>query len=165
MSPLLILNFRGMKSKEEIKRILDTIIEEQGVFLVNLTLSPENVIEVYIDSMTGVNVATCREVCKQLEAQLDRESEDFELTVSSAGIGSPFKVPQQYEKNLNKAVEVKLSNGEKIQGILKTYSEKGISLEQEEKRTIEGTKKKETVKVNRNIDFTEIKEVKDIIIF
>lgn len=165
MSPLLILNFRGMKSKEEIKRILDTIIEGQGVFLVNLTLSPENVIEVYIDSMTGVNVATCREVCKQLEAQLDRESEDFELTVSSAGIGSPFKVPQQYEKNLNKAVEVKLSNGEKIQGILKTYSEKGISLEQEEKRTIEGTKKKETVKVNRNIDFTEIKEVKDIIIF
>ena len=156
---------RGMKSKEEIKGMIERIAQEQNLFLVDLTVSPENKIEVFIDSLKGVNVGTCRTVCKELEALLDRESEDFDLTVSSAGIGYPFKVPQQYEKNLNNLVEVRLQNGNKLQGKLKAYSEKGIVLECEEKQSVEGKKKKETVRVEKNIDFIEIKEVKDIVIF
>jgi len=154
-----------MKSKEEIKRIIETLIEGKGLFLVDLTVSLENEIEVYIDSMTGVNVATCREICKQLEVQLDRENEDFDLTVSSAGIGYPFKVPQQYQKNLNKEIEVKLTNGNKIKGTLTAHTEEGITLRWEEKRAVEGKKKKEIVQVERTLAFSEIKEVKDIVIF
>ena len=104
-----------MKSKREIQEIIESILEEGDLFLVDLIVSSENTIEVYIDSLQGVNVGTCRQICKKLEAQLDRETEDFALTVSSAGIGYPFKVPKQYEKNLNKEVEVKLQTGGKIQ--------------------------------------------------
>ena len=159
-------NEEEYKQEEKKPKInIKNLFQEQNLFLVDLTVSPENKIEVFIDSLKGVNVGTCRTVCKELEALLDRESEDFDLTVSSAGIGYPFKVPQQYEKNLNNLVEVRLQNGNKLQGKLKAYSEKGIVLECEEKQSVEGKKKKETVRVEKNIDFIEIKEVKDIVIF
>lgn len=154
-----------MKSKREIQEVIESTLEGSELFLVDLIVSKEDSIEVYIDSLQGVNVETCRQVCKKLEAQLDRETEDFALTVSSAGIGYPFKVPKQYEKNLNKEVEVKLQTGKKIQGILKSYSDAGITLESKEKVAVEGKKKKNIVKIDKDIPFTEIKEVKDIVIF
>ena len=154
-----------MKSTREIKSIIESLLEGSELFLVDLIVSTENSIEVYIDSLTGVNVGKCREICKKLDAQLDRETEDFALTVSSAGIGYPFKVPKQYEKNLNKEVEVKLQTGEKLQGILKSYSDEDITLECEEKVAVEGKKKKSIVKIDKDIRLTDIKEVKDIVIF
>lgn len=154
-----------MKSTREIKSIIESLLEGSELFLVDLIVSTENSIEVYIDSLTGVNVGKCREICKKLDAQLDRETEDFCLTVSSAGIGYPFKVPKQYEKNLNKEVEVKLQTGEKLQGILKSYSDEGITLECEEKVAVEGKKKKSIVKIDKDIRLADIKEVKDIVIF
>ncbi len=154
-----------MKSTREIKEIIEPILEEKELFLVDLIVSADNSIEVYIDSLTGVNVGTCRQVCKELDEQLDRETEDFALTVSSAGIGYPFKVPKQYKKNLNKEVEVKLLTGGKLQGILKSYSDEGIVLECEEKVAVEGKKKKSVIKMDKDIRFTDIKEVKDIVIF
>lgn len=154
-----------MKSTREIKSIIESLLEGSELFLVDLIVSTENSIEVYIDSLTGVNVGKCREICKKLDAQLDRETEDFALTVSSAGIGYPFKVPKQYEKNLNKEVEVKLLTGGKLQGILKSYSDEGIVLECEEKVAVEGKKKKSVIKMDKDIRFTDIKEVKDIVIF
>ena len=145
-----------MKSTEEIKDIIETILQGTDLFLVDLKVSPDNSIEVYIDSLKGINVDSCVTLSKQL---------DFELTVSSAGIGYPFKVTQQYEKNLGNQVEVKLQNGGKLQGILKSHSNTGIVIECEEKVTVEGKKKKSIVKVEKEIHFTDIKEVKDIVVF
>ena len=154
-----------MKSTKEIKEIIKSILEGSELFLVDVSISADNSLEVYIDSLTGVNVGKCREVCKKLDAQLDRETQAFPITVASAGLGYPFKVAQQYEKNLNKEVEAKLLTGEKIQGILKSYSDEGIVLECEEKVAVEGKKKKSLVKIDKSIQFKDIKEVKDIVIF
>ena len=154
-----------MKSTEEIKDIIETILQGTDLFLVDLKVSPENSIEVYIDSLKGINVDSCVTLSKQLDAKLDRDVEDFELTVSSAGIGYPFKVIQQYEKNLGRQVEVKLQNGEKLQGTLKSYSNTGIVIECEEKIAVEGKKKKSIGKMEKEIHFTDIKEVKDIVVF
>ena len=106
-----------MKSTEEIKDIIETILQGTDLFLVDLKVSPDNSIEVYIDSLKGINVDSCVTLSKQLDAKLDRDTEDFELTVSSAGIGYPFKVTQQYEKKLGNQVEVKLQNGGNLQAI------------------------------------------------
>ena len=154
-----------MKSTEEIKDIIETMLQGTELFLVDLKVSLENSIEVYIDSLKGINVDSCVAISKQLDAQLDRDIEDYDLTVSSAGIGYPFKVPQQYEKNLGNQVEVKLQNGEKLQGILKSHSEAGIVMECEETVAVKGKKKKSIVKVEKEIHFTDIKEVKDIVVF
>mgnify|MGYP003223399319 CR=1 FL=1 len=150
-----------MKSTEEIKDIIETILQGTDLFLVDLKVSPDN----SIDSLKGINVDSCVTLSKQLDAKLDRDTEDFELTVSSAGIGYPFKVTQQYEKNLGNQVEVKLQNGGKLQGTLKSHSITGIVIECEEKVAVEGKKKKSIVKVEKEIHFTDIKEVKDIVVF
>ena len=154
-----------MKSVAEIKEIMDTILQGTDLFLVDLSVAADNSIEVEIDAPKGVNVDTCREVSRKLEERLDRETEDFALTVCSAGIGYPFKVPQQYEKNIGNTVEVKLANGQKLEGTLKAHTENGITVEVEEIVAAEGKWKKTTVKTEKDIQFSEIKEVKDIVTF
>ena len=154
-----------MKSVAEIKEIMDTILQGTDLFLVDLSVAADNSIEVEIDAPNGVNVDTCREVSRKLEERLDRETEDFALTVCSAGIGYPFKVPQQYEKNIGNTVEVKLANGQKLEGTLKAHTENGITVEVEEKVAADVKSKKTTVKTEKDIQFSEIKEVKDIVTF
>ncbi len=155
-----------MKSAAEIKQIIESIIRDSELFLVDVHVSADNIIEVEIDSMKGVNVETCRTLNKQIEEILDREVEDFSLTVYSAGIGYPFKVPQQYIKNIGNRVEVLLTNGQKTEGILKAYNENAIIIETQEKQKEEGKKnKKIIVTLEKEIPHTDIKEVKDIIIF
>ena len=150
---------------EEIKNITKTILEPRGLFLVDLKISKENVIEIFIDALNGVNIQTCIEVSREIETHMNREEEDFELTVSSAGIGYPFKVEQQYEKNLTKTVEVKLKEGGKQEGLLKAFDAQSVTIEYEEKKVVEGSKKKQLVKTEKIINREEIKEIKDVVKF
>ncbi|MEG2277186.1 MAG: ribosome assembly cofactor RimP [Odoribacter sp.] len=151
--------------KEEIELITTPILESKNLFLVDLKISKDNVIEICVDALTGVNIQTCIDVSRKIEEHLNREEEDFELTVSSAGIGYPFKVNGQFQKNLNKMVEVKLKDNSQLSGILKSFNDTHICLEQEVKQNIEGSKKKELVKIEKTIARIEIKEIKDTVKF
>lgn len=165
MSPLFcIIRSLNMK-KEEIELITTPILESKNLFLVDLKISKDNVIEICVDALTGVNIQTCIDVSRKIEEHLNREEEDFELTVSSAGIGYPFKVNGQFQKNLNKMVEVKLKDNSQLSGILKSFNDTHICLEQEVKQNIEGSKKKELVKIEKTIVRIEIKEIKDTVKF
>lgn len=150
---------------ENIQHIAEPILENLNLFLVELKVSKDNVIEILIDGLKGVNIQTCIEISREIEQHLNRDEEDFELTVSSAGIGYPFKVNGQYQKNLEKTVEVKLTDNTKLTGTLKTFSETNITLECEEKKAVEGKKKKETMKIQKDIARTDIREIKDIVKF
>ncbi len=154
-----------MKQAKEIENLLQPLLEETELFIVDITVSPKNVIEVFIDSVTGVDVSTCIRISKQLEELLNREEEDFELTVSSAGIGYPFKVEGQYRKNIGKEVEIKFTDNSKLQGILKQVGERELWIEYEEKVPVPGKKKKEIVKKEKAILRTDIKQIKDIVTF
>jgi ribosome maturation factor RimP len=153
-----------MRSYAEIKDLIAPILQENELFLVDLTISSNNVIEVYIDSMQGVSVRYCMTVSRALEAKLDRESEDFTLTVYSAGIGFPFKVPQQYEKNVGKEVDVKFSDGKKLRGVLLSYSGDSIKIGYEESVPVEGKKgKKEKISMEKEISLGDVKDVRDVV--
>ena len=135
---------------EEIKHLIEPVLTEHHLFLVELKISKDNVIEVFVDALEGVNIQTCIAVSREIESSLNRDEEDFELTVSSAGLGYPFKVEQQYQKNLGKSVEIKLNDHTKLN---------------EEKKIIEGSKRKQLVKTERTIVRNDIKEIKDIVKF
>lgn len=150
---------------EDIKTIADPILKSKSLFLVDLKISKDNVIELFVDAQNGVNIQTCIEVSREIEASLNREEEDFELTVSSAGIGYPFKVEGQFQKNLNKMVEVKLKDNTKLTGTLKAFDSQIITIEYEEKKTVEGSKKKQLVQTEKNISREDLKEIKDIVVF
>ena len=152
-----------MKSSVELREIIDPILRERDLFLVDLMVSTGNAIEVYIDSMQGVSVQECVMVSRALERKLDRGSEDFSLTVYSAGIGFPFKVPLQFEKNVGKGVEVKCSDGGRIEGTLVAYSEAGVTIAVEESIPAEKKGKKVKINVDKEIPFSCIKEVRDVV--
>lgn len=152
-----------MKTVEEIKTIIEGIIADSELFVVEIKVLKNNIIEIFIDAPKGVNIDTCSRISRQIEACLDREDEDFELTVSSAGIGYPFKVAGQYQKNIGNKVVVKTVDTPRTEGILKAYDGEKIMLECEEKRPVEGKKKKETVKVEKTILLSDIKEIKDVV--
>ena len=136
---------------EEIKHLIEPILTEHHLFLVELKISKDNVIEVFVDALEGVNIQTCIAVSREIESSLNRDEEDFELTVSSAGIGYPFKI--------------KLNDHTKLNGILLRFTPEEIVIEQEEKKIIEGSKRKQLVKTERTIVRKDIKEIKDVVKF
>jgi hypothetical protein len=76
---------------------------------------------------------------------LDRDTEDFELVVSSAGLDKPLRHINQYKKYIGRTVQVKLISAPKIEARLTEVREEGITLIHSEKKRLEGKKKKEIV--------------------
>lgn len=157
-----------MISKEKVRALIEERIEElnNGLFVVELTISSNNVIQVEIDKNPGyVAIEDCMAVSRNVEHNLDRETEDFELQVSSAGLDKPFRVLKQYLKNIGKEVKVVLKEGGKIQGTLKAADEKQITLETSRMEKPEGKKKKELVVEEHIFPTDQIKETKIVISF
>jgi ribosome maturation factor RimP len=118
-----------------------------------------------IDKPKGVGIEECVEISRYIEERLDREIEDFELEVSSPGLLSPFKVIQQYIKNIGKEVEVLENNGIKHKGILLAVHKNEIELDEHKMVAIEGKKRKQPVIEKNCINFNQIKYSKVIITF
>lgn len=154
-----------MITESIIKELINDKLQADEMYLVELKVELGNKIQVIIDHFNGVPISYCIELSKSIEAGLDREAEDFELEVASAGIGQPFKVKQQYIKNLNREVEVLTTEGIKFKGKLVEVEEHDFSVEIEEKVKVEGKKRKELQVRKVNCKFEEVKQVKDIISF
>jgi len=138
-----------------------------GLFIVELSISSRNVIRLELDKHEGgVTVEDCVSVSRNIEHNLDRETVDFELHVSSAGLDKPLRVHAQYVKNVGRGIEVKLKEGgEPHEGTLVEVNADSIVVEHEEKRLIEGKKKKETVVVRNEWPFVAIEEARIVISF
>lgn len=149
-----------MIDTDKIKAVVAGFTEGTDMFLVEVKCSVANDIEVVIDSDTAVSIDSCVQLSRAIESEFDRDAEDFELTVASAGIGQPLHMLRQYRKIVGKMVEVVLKSGEKLEGILADATEGGIVLEYQERQLLEGKKRKQLVDVRREIAMTEIKTTK-----
>jgi ribosome maturation factor RimP len=134
-------------------------------FLVDVTVSPSNVIDIMVDSDTGISINQIVEISRFVESNLDREVEDFELSVFSAGLSEPLRLLRQYKKNIDTEVDVLLTSGLKLTGILLKADDQGIDLEVTTKEKSEGSKKKELVTRVHTIGYPEIKETKKVLKF
>jgi len=148
-----------------IEEMISEKLQQDNMFIVELSVKPGNKITVEIDNVKGVPISYCIEISKLIEAGFDREQEDFELEVASAGIGQPFKVKGQYEKNIGREVEVLTSEGKKFKGRLKAVLDDAFEVEVEEMVKVEGKKRKELQVSMVSCKFDEVKQVKDIISF
>ena len=135
------------------------------MFVVGCTCSSGNDIELLIDSDTSVSIDACAELSRAIEAEFDREEEDFALTVASAGIGSELKCLRQYRKLTGRPVEVLLASGVKITARLDAVDDEGLTLSYEEKQAVEGKKRKQLVTVTRTYPFAEIKSTREFLDF
>jgi ribosome maturation factor RimP len=155
----------GMIEKETVIRIAEEKLAGSVNYLTDVVVKPGNLIVVEMDNDDGVNIDDCAELSRYIEDNLDREVEDYDLEVGSAGITSPFKVHRQYLKNIGNEVEVVLKSGVKLTGILKTADENGIILTVEKQVKPEGAKRKQTVEEDQSYKFDEIKYAKYIVRF
>ena len=112
-----------------IEHHLEGILAGKNIFLVGVKVDNNNKIIVHIDTNEGISIDDCVRVSKELEEKLDREMEDFALEVSSPGLESPFRVIEQYQKNIGKKINLVKTDGEKLDGILKKTGKNGIVLE------------------------------------
>ncbi len=153
-----------MIEKSKVTQLANDFLSEEQ-FLVEVSVSSSNKIEVVIDSEQGINIESCIKLSKAIEEALDREEEDFELQVASAGLGQPLKVYRQYIKNIGKEVELVKTDGSKLEGIIKSVSETGFELETKQRVKLEGSNKKQLVVSALQVSFEEAKTVKNIIKF
>ena len=108
-----------MIDKQLLRQSVERAIKDTDIFIVDIKVSPDNNIVVEIDSNHNLDTATCAEITRAIEADFDREVEDYELEVGSAGLTAPFKVKGQYLKNVGNEVEVLTRDGRKLSGVLK----------------------------------------------
>lgn len=151
------------------KKLLITLTEEyletSDNYLIDVVINTGNVISIEIDNDNGVSIDDCVALSRYLESKFDREEEDFELTVGSAGLTSPFKTQRQYQKNIGNEVEVLTKKGIKLSGILKEVSDDNFIVTISKKERAEGAKRKTEVIEDLQFGYDEIKYTKYLIRF
>ena len=154
-----------MIDSKSVIEIAERHLAGSDMFVVECKVSPMGDIELLIDSDTAVKLEDCAALNRAIEAELDREVEDYSLMVASAGIGSELKQLRQYKKILGSSVEVLLKDGVKVLAKLNYANESGIQISYEEKQLVEGKKRKVTVEVTKDFAWEEIKYVKEYLDF
>ena len=154
-----------MIEKDIVKTLVNKRLEGSEDYLVDISISPDNLISVEIDNDQGVSIDDCVALSRFIEEHLDREKEDFELEVGSSGITSPFKIIRQYIKNVGNEVEMLLKSGIKLTGILKAADNDVATITVEKKIKSEGVKRKITVTEDQVYPYDEIKYTKYLIRF
>lgn len=154
-----------MITKEKILSLVDEVLTEDQ-FIVELEIDAANRIYIEVDDKTApISISDCIKVSRGVEHNLDREEEDFSLEVTSPGLDRPFKVFDQYLKNVGRPVMVKDAEGRVHKGTLTEANPEVIALEFKEKRRIEGRKAKEWVTEKISIPMEDIKETRIEIVF
>ncbi len=154
-----------MIDKNIVRTLVDQWLEGKDYFLTDLTISPDNRIVVEIDHEEGVWIEDCVELSRYIESHLDREQEDFELEVGSAGIGQPFKVLRQYEVHQGERVETLTNDGRKLEGVLHDVTPENFQLTIQEKVREEGAKRPKLVDRDVQLNYSDVKWTKYIIDF
>ncbi len=157
-----------MIKKEKVIALVEERMEElnNGLYIVELSISSTNTIHVEIDKISGgVTVTDCVSVSRNVEHNLDREEEDFELHVSSAGLDKPLRHINQYVKNIGRRIETVLKDGKKIEGELLKITDDAMFINEQVSKQIENKKKKMVFDEVREVNFSDDKESKIVISF
>lgn len=159
LSPLLL---QAMIKEKYIRKLVEHELEGSDNYVVEVLVKSGNRIRIFIDSDHEISVDVCIALSRVIEGSLDREEEDFELMVSSAGLDQPFSMLRQYKKYLNRQVNVELVDGSKLSGILTHADEDNITI-----KTLITKSKHKTLEEGpeQHFQYNEIKETKPAILF
>jgi len=154
-----------MISKDIISNLIEKYLEDNGLFLVDITINQENDIEVAVESDQHIDIKHCVDLSHIIEAGVNRDDNDYSLTVTSAGLDQPFKVLRQYLKFIGQEVEIVLKSGGKFVATLEDATSEQITISYEKLVKVEGKKKRERIAVKETYKYEEIKSTKPFINF
>ena len=148
----------GYITAKLITELVESKIAGSDLFIGEIKVKPGNVIYVFLDGDHGVTIEQCIDVSRHVEHNLDRAREDFELHVSSYGLGQPLKFPRQYRNAIGKRLSVTTIENERHVGLLLGANDSEIILEKP------AAKKKEN-SIKMGIPLTNIKTAKIEVVF
>ena len=149
-----------MVKKENIEKMIHEAISGTEAFLVEVTVNQGNFIRVFLDEPNGISMDECVRISKVIEAGIDRETEDFDLQVSSPGLENPLRVNKQYIKNIGRELKVETNDKKRIVGELLEVETTGITLNAKVKVKAKGSKKSKIEFQAINLKFENIKSAK-----
>ena len=152
-----------MIDKAELTDVINQALDGSDMFLVDVTVTPDNVIDVEIDADRDITIDDCQRLNDIVLAKFDRDVEDYELTIGSCGLTTPFKVLRQYSKNVGNAVEVLTADGRKLKGTLANAGDDQFTITIEVKEKVEGKKRPQLVQNDIVLKYDEVKYTKNII--
>ena len=154
-----------MIDKNVVKSLVEEWLQDKDYFLVDIEISQDSRIVVEIDHADGVWIEDCVALSRYIEDRLSRDEEDYELEVGSAGLGRPFKVPQQYLNFIGEEVEVLDADGKKTRGVLKSVDGNNFVVTATEKVKVEGKKRPQLMEVDHDFEMDHVKYTKYLISF
>ena len=149
----------------EIRKFVESQLEGTDYFLVDVQVKKDNAIEVEIDSDSPVSIEECEKLTRAIEAEFDRDKEDYTLEVGSAGLTSPFKVKRQYKKYIGREVEVITKDGKKLSGVLTDVNDSTFTIVSKEKIKKPESKRPVIEDVEHTFQYGEVKQTKYILKF
>lgn len=118
-----------MELKQTVENLLDAALESYPeLFLVDLKVGADNSIKVILDGDNGVRLADCVAISRAVEHELDRDTIDFSLEVTSVGVSTPLQLPRQYKKNIGRKIEVTTTEAKTLVGTLVKADDTALEL-------------------------------------
>ncbi len=148
-----------MERKNIIKLVDEAILENQQLFLIDLIISSDNKITVIVDGDEGVPLKECIRISRHIEHNLDRDTTDFSLEVTSPGIAEPLMNKRQYKKNLGRTLKI-TTELEKLEGKLIKVDDNQLVIEWKTREPKPIGKGKITVVKKVTLPFEKIKQAK-----
>jgi ribosome maturation factor RimP len=146
-----------------LRKAVEELAANRGFFIVDLQ-NKKGKIQVIIDDYQGIKLDECVEINRDLRSLFGEKLDDVDLEVTSPGLTEPFKVYEQYDKNVGRKVQVQLTDGRQISGKLQQVAPDQIVVE-EKKRIKNEKNKKKTVHEEHEVPFAEIQHTKLLISF
>lgn len=162
-----------MIQKQTIIDLVDQFLQatDSESYLIDVTVSRDNQIVITLDNDETIDIDECAALSRYIDEHMDRDVEDFEMEVGSAGLTSPLKTLRQYAKFEGEEMEVLMRDGRKLKGILGEADEEGFDLTwtTHEKvidpATGKEKKKKEDVEHHQKLLHKDVNQVKYIVTF
>tara|TARA_B100000780_G_C21123751_1_gene455520 strand:- start:1482 stop:1949 length:468 start_codon:yes stop_codon:yes gene_type:complete len=145
----------------ELKILIQTEIAQIDAFYVEIDLNMENQIKVHADLLEGhISVDQLKFLSRSIENALGDESEEYSIEVSSPGMFTPFRVPEQYLKSVGRLVKVNIvENDIVLKGTLKSYNGDEIELHWKERVPKPKGKGKMDVDINKTIPLKDVSKI------
>lgn len=158
-----IIILRGImqfKSVEEIHEALKGTANAMDIEIIDIVYdNKSNALTVFIETEGGVDLDTCEKFHRAIDTVIDEldpsYGQPYTLNVSSPGLDRPFKTKRDFERNLQKEVEIKLYaplKGKKfIEGVLTEFDENSVTVKTEKEELKISINK--IAKINKAIKF------------
>lgn len=138
-----------MKKSELLKQVSEIAIkaaDKLGYELVDVEYQngdKHDLLSIFIYKEDGIDLNDCTDMSRSIEDEIDNKDiieNPYYLEVSSPGLDRPIKTQDDYRRNKNKLVEVKLyaplDGNKNYEGKLNNYDEENIYLLMEDEKEI-----------------------------